>query len=261
MTENLTLHNGAVVPRTAVITGAGRREGLGFETARQLGEQGFHVILTARSLQQVEPLAAELNADGIAASALQLDLLDPTSATAAANEVRERFGTVDVLVNNAAMMINSPTVQQKDIEELTREFQTNVIGTWTVTAKFHPLLAASGHGRVVNVSSGAGSFGDPDYGLADFPGAEMAKFGATVIGAYAITKAAVNAFTIKASKDFADDHILVNSVCPGVVATRPGTENFARPVHDGAAGIVWAATLPDDGPTGLFFRDGQQLPW
>lgn len=247
--------------RIALITGAGRREGLGFETARQLGADDHHVILAARRLEQVQPLAAELNGQSIPASALQLDLLDHAGVAAAAQQVRDQFGKLDVLVNNAALMIGSPTAADKDMDELLLEFQTNVVGTWSVTQQFLPLLVESGNGRIVNVSSGAGSFWDPDYGLVNFPGFALEGFGDMPLTAYAMTKTAVNALTIKLAKELKTDNILVNSVCPGVVATRAGSEGWGRPVTDGAKSVVWAATLPDNGPTGLFFRDGKQLPW
>ncbi|MEV8452546.1 SDR family NAD(P)-dependent oxidoreductase [Streptomyces sp. NPDC052095] len=115
--------------RTALITGSGRREGLGFETARQLAAAGFHVILSARRLDQVEPLAAELVREGFDASAVELDLLDRAGVAAAARQVEERFGRLDVLINNAAVMVASPTVADKDLDELMLEFQTNVVGT------------------------------------------------------------------------------------------------------------------------------------
>ncbi|MEW2259681.1 SDR family NAD(P)-dependent oxidoreductase [Streptomyces sp. NPDC047869] len=247
--------------RTALITGSGRREGLGFETARQLAAEGFHVILSARKLSQVEPLAAELAEEGFDATALELDLLDRASVAAAARQVEERFGRLDVLINNAAVMVASPTVAEKDLDELMLEFQTNVVGTWSVTQHMLPLLVASGHGRIVNVSSGAGSFWDPDYGLVNYPGFEMDRFGEMPITAYALTKTALNGLTIKTAKELKDANVLLNSVCPGVTATRPGTEQWARPAAESAKGVVWAAALPDDGPTGLFFRDGKQLPW
>ncbi|WP_433469820.1 SDR family NAD(P)-dependent oxidoreductase [Spirillospora sp. CA-128828] len=247
--------------RTALITGSGRREGLGFETARQLGTQGIHVILSARRSEQVEPLATELVDQGIEASALKLDLLDPAGVATAVQRVEAQFGKLDILVNNAAMLVGPAGVADKDMDELLLEFQTNVVGTWSVTQQFLPLLVASGHGRIVNVSSGAGSFWDPDHGLVNHPGFAMARFGDMPITAYALTKTALNGLTIKMAKDLESDNILVNSVCPGLTATHPGTEGFARPVADSAKGIAWAATLPDGGPTGLFFRDEKQLPW
>ena len=245
--------------RIALITGAGRREGLGHEIARQLGEREYHVILTARQLGQVEPLAQELRNSGLGASALSLDVSDEASVTAAAQDVAAEFGHLDVLVNNAVMMVSSGTIMEKDLAELSQEFETNVVGVCRLTKHFVPLLASGGHGRVVNVSSGAGSFWDPDYGLVNYPGFALAGSGDAPITAYGLTKLALNGLTIKMSKDLRGDHILVNSVCPGVTDSRG--VGFGRSAAESAKGIVWAATLPDDGPTGLFFRDGKQLPW
>lgn len=118
---------------------------------------------------------------------------------------------------------------------------------------FKPLLIKSRNPRIVNVSSGAGSFSDEVFGMAVNPGG---------VPAYGISKLALNGLTIKCAREFTADSIKINSVCPGFVATYPGTENWgARPVSEGAAGIVWAASLPADGPTGQFFRDGKVIPW
>jgi NAD(P)-dependent dehydrogenase (short-subunit alcohol dehydrogenase family) len=107
--------------------------------------------------------------------------------------------------------------------------------------------------RIVNVSSGAGSYGDTAFGL-------RARSGAAA--SYGISKAALNALTVTLAAELADSGILVNAVCPGLTATWPGAESMgARPAHDSAAGVVWAATLPDGGPTGGLFRDGRPLPW
>jgi len=246
--------------KVALITGAGSRTGLGFETGRQLGEKGFHVILTARKAEQVEALAEELKNQGISASALKLDLLDGKSVEQAANAVKEQFGKLDVLINNAAVMTDHmANFEEKDLNLLSSEFETNIVGTWRVTQKFLPLLKESGHGRIVNVSSGTGSYGDPDYGLIDGFSEGVAK--GMPVSAYAITKLALNGVTIKMAKELKQYNILVNSICPGMTATRPESAGFARPVEDGAKGIVWAATLPDDSPTGLFFRDRKPMPW
>lgn len=246
--------------RIALITGAGRKGGLGYEASRQLAEKGHHVILTARRLEQVEPLAEELVAQGLSASASRLDLTDDASVVAAARAVEAEHGRLDVLINNAVLMIPSGTIAQKDLEELSRELDTNVVGPWRVAKHLFGLLAASDHARIVNVSSGAGSFWDPDFGLVNYPGLALPGSGDASITAYGITKTALNAVTIKMAKDFRSSRILVNAVCPGVTASRPGA-GFGRPAAESAKGLVWAATLPDDGPTGLFFRDGKQLPW
>lgn len=249
--------------KNALITGVSRKEGIGYAVAKQMGLQGFHVIVAARQLNQAESLAQDLIAQGITASALRIDLLDRESIRSAAQDVQEKFGTLDVLINNAALMLDSSaTIQNKDMDELNEEFQTNVTGTWYVTQQFYPLIVASGHGRIVNVSSGAGSYGDPDFGIINFPGAGLSQLDAYPLPAYALTKLALNGLTIKMGKDFKADHVLVNAVCPGFTATRPGSpEVGARPVSESVDGIVWAATLPDDGPTGRFFRDRKPLPW
>ena len=124
---------------------------------------------------------------------------------------------------------------------------------WRVTTAFVPLLKKSSSGRIVNVSSGAGSFADPIFGLSNHQG------NAPV---YGITKLALNGLAVKLARELKDRPIKVNSVCPGFVATYPGTEKWGvRPGAEGAKGIVWAATLNHNGPSGGFFRDGQPLSW
>lgn len=238
----------------ALITGSGRKGGLGFETATQLGEMGFHVILAARKPNaEMETLTKALQEKGISASWVHLDTLDEESAKKAAASVREQFGRLDVLINNAASMKAGDSVENQDISDVKSVFETNVIGTWNVTQKFIPLLKKSEHGRIVNVSSGAGSFGDPQYGFLN--GAQ----GIPCSG-YGISKLAVNGLTLKTSKELEKDHILVNAVCPDITDTF-GFGGWGRPVSVSAKSVIWAATLPDDGPTGGFFRDGKPLPW
>jgi len=171
----------------------------------------------------------------------------------AASHVEKEFGHLDVLINNAAYMRAGESVEKQSIEEVLQVFETNVIGTWNVTQKFIPLLRRSEHGRIVNVSSGAGSYGDPQYGFLD------GSMGIPCSG-YGISKLAVNGLTIKTAKELESEHILVNAVCPDITDTF-GSGMFGRPVEISAKSVVWAATLPDDGPTGSFFRDGKELPW
>lgn len=249
--------------KTALITGVSRKEGIGYATAEQLGLQGFHVILSARNLNQAELLAQQLQEKGISASAVRIDLLDRKSIVDASQRIKQQYSKLDVLINNAALMLNSSaTLLDKDMDELNIEFETNITGTWYVTQQFYPLIAASGRGRIVNISSGAGSYEDPDFGLVNFPGLALTNIAPFPIGAYALTKLALNGLTIKMAKEFKADNVLVNSICPGFTATRPGADQMGgRPVTDSVDGIVWAATLPDDGPTGKFFRDRKALPW
>jgi len=246
--------------KIVLITGVGRREGLGFVTAEEFGKLGYHVIISARKTEQVEPLVKELQGMGYDAEGLKIDLLDDVTMEAVADHINKNYGKLDVLVNNAAMLWNGSmgSIDEIDNAQLRKEIGTNVIGTFIMIRLMHPLLKASGSGRIVNVSSGAGSYQDPVYGIlhnadpsTDWP-----------VSLYGITKLAVNGITIKAAKEFKKDNILVNAVCPGVMATyRVGGFGGRDPRISAQKGVVWAATLPDDGPTGGFFRDGEVLPW
>lgn len=225
--------------RVAVVTGANR--GIGREVCRQLGELGWTVVLGARDAAKGARAAAGL--PGVVACGLDVD--DDASVRAAAATVEERFGRCDAVVNNAAILYDTwARAATADLDVVHAALETNLFGAWRTTLAFLPMLRASGHGRVVNVSSEAGSL--------------TAMGGGTP--AYQISKAALNALTRTLAGELRDDGILVNSVCPGWVETDMGGPG-GRPVRDGAASVVWAVTLPDDGPTGGFFRDGRPLPW
>jgi NAD(P)-dependent dehydrogenase (short-subunit alcohol dehydrogenase family) len=225
---------------TAVVTGAAR--GIGREVARQLAERGLRVVVTARSSRKAAVFARELGGDALPAT---LDVADPESIAGFARRMRDEIGACDVLVNNAA--IDYDTDQRAvsaDLERVARDINTNVFGAWRLTQALLPLLRRSGHGRIVNVSSGAGQLSDMGGGTP----------------AYKLSKVSLNALTRMFAAELRSDRILVNAICPGWVATDMGGAG-GRPVEEGARGIVWAATLPDDGPTGGFFRDGRPLDW
>lgn len=239
--------------RIALVTGVGRREGIGFEVCRQLAARGFCVALAARSPAKAEPLAAELRAEGLDVVPLGLDVTDAASRRDAAERLRA-LGALTVLVNNAAGLGRmGEKVETARLDDAREALETTLLGTWGVIETMLPLLRESGHARIVNVSSGAGSHGDPVFGL---------RTENTMGPSYACAKAALNALTSALARELAGTGILVNAVCPGFTATFPGGEAMgARPVAAGAASLVWAALLPDDGPSGGFFRDGQELPW
>ncbi|WP_328623587.1 SDR family oxidoreductase [Streptomyces sp. NBC_00354] len=227
----------------SLVTGGNR--GIGREVCRQLGALGHTVLLTARSLPAAEEAAAELRAGGGDVHPVALDVRDRASAEQAARETRERFGRLDVLVNNAAIAYDTwQRAATADLGMVAEAADTNLYGPWRTTQAFLPLLRAGRHGRIVNVSSEAASLTSMGGGTP----------------AYTTSKAALNALTRMLSAELRGEGILVNSVCPGWVATDMGGPG-GRPVREGAAGIVWAATLPDSGPTGGFFRDGLPLPW
>jgi len=211
---------------TALVTGANR--GLGLEVARQLSARGYDVLAGARDPASVP---GDLHA-------VRLDVTDQGTIDAL------RLDELDVLVNNAA--IHYDTYQRTlsaDLGVVREALATNTLGPWRMAIAFAGLLRASPHGRLVNVSSGAGAL----TGMRDSN------------PAYSVSKAALNALTIMLADALAPG-VLVNAVCPGWVATDMGGPG-GRPLTEGAAGIVWAATLPDGGPTGGFFRDGRPIPW
>lgn len=222
----------------ALVTGGNR--GIGREVCRQLAARGHTVILTARSAKDAADATRPIGADP-----LQLDVTDAGSVANARREVEARYGHLDVLVNNAAILYDTwQRAATADLAVVREAAETNLYGPWLMVEEFLPLLRRSAHPRIVNVSSEAGS-------LAGMGGGTPA---------YTASKVALNALTRMLAAELRSDGILVNAVCPGWVATDMGGRG-GRPVADGAASVVWAAVLPDSGPTGGFFRDGKPLPW
>jgi NAD(P)-dependent dehydrogenase (short-subunit alcohol dehydrogenase family) len=215
------------------VTGANR--GIGLEVARQLAGDGFSVVLGSRDLDRGRDAAQGIG------EARQLDVADADSVAAFAASLDR----LDVLVNNAAGFYDTwESGVEADLATVREAFETNVIGAWRVTQACLPLLRESDHARIVNVSSGAGA-------LTDMGGGSPA---------YRVSKTALNALTRILGSELRRDGILVNSVCPGWVATDMGGPG-GRPVEEGAASVMWAVRLPEGGPTGGFFRDGRQLDW
>jgi NAD(P)-dependent dehydrogenase (short-subunit alcohol dehydrogenase family) len=211
------------------------------------------VVIGAREAAKGEAAVEELTSEGLEARVVVLDVADGASVGRLAAEIESGFGRLDVLVNNAAAFADwSETASGADLENARAVFDINLFGAWRVTQALLPLLGRSGRARIVNVSSGAGSHGEPNFGLASGPSA----------ASYAVSKAALTALTSKLAVELEGSGILVNAVDPGLTATAPGMEEMgARPIPEGASSVVWAATLPEDGPTGGFFRDGEPLPW
>jgi NAD(P)-dependent dehydrogenase (short-subunit alcohol dehydrogenase family) len=225
--------------RVAVVTGANR--GIGLELVRQLAAEGFAAILGSRDLARGEAAAAQLRSDGLDVQARQLDVADEASVSGFA----AGLDRLDVLVNNAAIHYDTwESGVDADLGVAREAFETNVLGAWRMTQACLPALRRSAGARVVNVSSGAGQLSDMGGGAP----------------AYRVTKTALNALTRVLANELRSDGILVNAVCPGWVATDMGGPG-GRPVADGAASVMWAVRVPDDGPTGGFFRDGRRLDW
>jgi NAD(P)-dependent dehydrogenase (short-subunit alcohol dehydrogenase family) len=228
--------------RIAVVTGANR--GIGYEVVRQLARGGDTVILTARDVGKAAAAAATAGAAGTVV-AHQLDVTDTTTSAALGQFLKERYGRLDVLVNNAAILYDTwQQASNADLSVVREALETNLLGAWQTTLALLPLLEQSSHARIVNVSSESGSLASMSGGT---PG-------------YSSSKAALNALTRMLAAELGPRQILVNAVCPGWVATDMGGPG-GRPVADGAASVLWAVNLPDGGPTGGFFRDGRPVPW
>ncbi|HEX2442481.1 MAG TPA: SDR family NAD(P)-dependent oxidoreductase [Vicinamibacterales bacterium] len=230
--------------QVALVTGANR--GLGLETSRHLLDRGLRVAMTGRDLDAVEHARRGLGDAGRNAVAVPLDVGDSSSVAAARQAVVEKLGAVDVVVNNAAVLLfEGSDVLSIPAEGFRDTFDVNVFGMIEVCRAFVPAMAKRGYGRIVNVSSGAGQL------------AGMS----TYAPAYSMSKAAVNAFTRILAATYHSRGVLANSVDPGWVRTDMGGPSAPRSVEEGADTIVWLATLPDDGPTGGFFHDRRPIAW
>jgi NAD(P)-dependent dehydrogenase (short-subunit alcohol dehydrogenase family) len=245
--------------KIALVTGANK--GLGFATARELGRSGAKVLVAARDATAGESAVRQLRAEGVDADALALDVTDPASVKAAADEVTRRYGRLDVLVNNAGVLPEATKADRVDgplDAAMFREtLETNLFGAVAVTQALLPLLRDSQAGRIVNVSSTMGSLDDqanpesPYYSL--------------LVPAYQTSKAALNSVTIGLSKALADSNVKVNSVCPGWVQTDLGGEanKAAAPLTPEQASkvVARAALFDDDGPSGTFIDANGAVPW
>lgn len=230
--------------KVAVVTGANR--GIGLEVAHQLGHKGFTVLLGSRDVGKGAEAAKPYLEEGLDITPVQLDVTEQQSIDNLKRWTEDRFSRLDVLVNNAAIFYDSwQRAGSADLNVVKEAFETNTLGAWRMCQSFIPLRRLSDHPRIVNVSSESGS-------LASMGGGTPA---------YAVSKVALNALTRMLADELSVDRILVNSVCPGWVATDMGGPDAPRSVKEGAKSVVWAVTLPDDGPTGGFFRDGKPLPW
>ncbi|GAA4935509.1 SDR family oxidoreductase [Actinoplanes utahensis] len=235
----------------ALVTGANK--GIGYEIAAGLGALGWTVGIGARDEQRREAAVGKLRAGGVDAFGVPLDVTDDASVTAAAALIEERFGRLDVLVNNAAVTggwKQAPT--ETDLAEIRTVVETNVIGVVRVTDALLPLLRRSAAPRIVNMSSGVGSLTRQSEDGGETGPLSMA---------YAPSKTFLNAITIQYAKALRDAGILINLGCPGFTATDLNGHRGHRTPEQGAAIAIRLATLPAGGPTGGYFEDAGPIPW
>ena len=235
--------------RTALVTGGNR--GIGFEVAQQLARMGILTAIGSRSLANGEEAATQLVAEGLEPVVVQLDVTSDESVRDAVNKVNHLFGRIDILVNNAGILLERSSnntvgsVVDVPIEKVLETFDVNTLGPLRMIQAILPSMLEVGYGRIVNLSSGLGQLSEMGAGHT----------------AYRLSKAALNALTRTAATDIGLGNIKVNTMCPGWVRTDMGGLDAARTVSEGAETAIWLATLPEDGPTGGYFRDKKPIAW
>ena len=227
--------------RVALVSGGNR--GIGLEICRQLADKDITTILGSRDEE-----SGRAAAEGVSGHVVvhQLDVADQKSVARLASFVEDEFGRLDVLVNNAG--ISNDEGQRgidADLDRVREALEANLLGAWRLCEVAIPLMQRNGYGRIVNISTGLAALEDMGGGSP----------------AYRVSKTALNALTRILASELRGSGILVNSVCPGWVQTDMGGSSAPRPVEAGADTPVWAATLPNNGPTGGFFRDRRPIHW
>jgi NAD(P)-dependent dehydrogenase (short-subunit alcohol dehydrogenase family) len=242
---------------TTIALIAGANKGIGLEAARQLAQKGIHVLIGARDAAKGQAAAQMLQAEGYKADFIHLEVSNEASVKQAAQIVGDRYGKLDILINNAGINPEYPqgifTFEQMSLELLMEIYQTNVFGPFMTIREFLPLLRKSEAGRIVNTSSSAGS-------LTDQSNSESPYYAVNTSG-YNSSKTSLNALTVQLAKQLTGTNIKINSACPGWVQTDMGSAAAPRTVQEGARIVIQLATLPNDGPNGGFFNEDGAIGW
>lgn len=244
--------------KIALITGANR--GIGFETARQLAKQGIKVLIGARSEEKGLEAESALKNEGLDVEYINIDVDNSATHTSASKEIEEKYGKLDILINNAGIFLSEEftadggmvPASKTSQETFRKTFDTNFFNTIDVTQTLLPLVKKSDAGRIVFLSSGLGSLGlhsDPNSPIYNYK-----------VPAYNISKTALNGYVVHLAHELKDTNIKVNTAHPGSVVTDMNA-NGDIPVEEGAKTSVDLATLPADGYSGKFIHLGQELPW
>ena len=231
--------------RIALVTGGNR--GIGYEICRQLAAGGLSVVLTARDAGKGKAAAKTLHDAGLEVEFHRLDVSSCRSIRACIAAVAERRGRIDVLVNNAGVVLDPRGSRFLDskLDTYRDTLETNLFGPLQLAQAVVPLMKANRYGRIVNLSSGLGQLSEMGTGTP----------------AYRISKTALNALTRIIAAEFRENNILANAMCPGWVRTDMGGERAPRTPAQAADTALWLATLPNDGPSGGFFRDRKPIAW
>ncbi len=228
----------------ALVTGGNR--GIGLAACEGLAKLGMHVVMGSRDLVKGETAASALRQKGLDVEAVQLDVTDATSIEQARQEIQQKLGRLDVLVNNAAVLLDeNSNIMRLPTDTMRETMEANFYGPLMICQMFLPMMQQQRYGRVVNVSSQAGQL------------STMGNYAPS----YSISKTALNALTVMFAAAIHGGDIKINAMCPGWVRTDMGGRNASRSPEQGAETILWLATLPKDGPTGGFYRDQKPLAW
>ncbi len=230
--------------RVALVTGANR--GIGFEIVKGLAKAGITVVLTARDANKGQQAIDTINDSRLDIIFHTLDVTSESDISAKVQLLKNQFGHIDILVNNAAILIDeNESALTISSELMQKALDTNFTGPLRLCQAVIPMMKKMNYGRIVNVSSGMGSFHEMGGG---YP-------------SYRISKTALNAMTKILASEVSGSNILINSMCPGWVHTDMGGPDAPRTPEQGADTAIWLAQLPDGGPTGDFFRDRTQISW
>jgi NAD(P)-dependent dehydrogenase (short-subunit alcohol dehydrogenase family) len=235
----------AAAARVALVSGGNR--GIGHAICRALAQAGLTVVLTARDAAKGRAAVKALQEDGLTVDFQRLDVTSCRSIRSCVAAVADRHGRIDVLVNNAGVLLDSRGSRFLDtaLETYRDTLEANLFGPLQLAQSVVPLMKAHRYGRIVNLSSGLGQLSEMGSGTP----------------AYRISKTALNALTRILAAEFRENNVLVNSMCPGWVRTGMGGESAPRTPEQAADTALWLATLPDDGPTGGFYRDRAAIEW
>ena len=238
--------------KIALITGANK--GIGYELARQLGKEGITVLVAARNSKLGEAAAAKLKAAGADAYFIELDVTKPDTIAKAAQTVRARYGRLDILVNNAAVVDKGDgPPSTADPEAVRRVLDVNFFGALAITQAMLPLVRNAAAGRIVMISSGLGSL--------TWNADSKWSFAAVKLLGYNGSKAILNMMTVQLAWELRDTAIKVNTVNPGYTATDLNGNKGTQTLAEGAAEALRQALAPEDAPTGGFFETGGVVPW
>lgn len=234
--------------KIAIVTGANR--GLGLAASEALAQRGYKVVMAMRNPDKAQKELNALRLKNADVVPMKLDVSQEKSINEFVEAIQKEYGFVDVLINNAGILIDSEdggntSVFKTKASTIQKTFNTNTLGPFLLTQKIFPLMKQEGYGRIVNVSSGMGQLSEPQSAYA----------------AYRLSKTALNMVTNIFASEVGDADICVNSISPGWVRTDMGGPNADRSPEQGIKGIIWAATLPKGGPNGTFTRDGEKINW